>query len=192
MAASPKGEESPLIIAGVDRSKGSSFRPKVVFALLHAIAVGVSAWILQGGGVRDVGEWFGKTGEDAWDVLSPRRAALLTASLCIFFVRHVHTLVVLIQRRVMWAEALPLGIMMLAIYAGSALLCAGVTWPADRFGDGSPVADFTGFACVLFGSFLTWWSELQRHMWKKNPENKGHCYTGGLWRFSMHSESPRF
>ncbi|HSH67141.1 MAG TPA: DUF1295 domain-containing protein [Bacteroidia bacterium] len=29
-------------------------------------------------------------------------------------------------------------------------------------------------------------SELQRHYWKKKPENKGKLFTSGLFRYSMH------
>ncbi len=39
---------------------------------------------------------------------------------------------------------------------------------------------------VLFGSFLNTGSEVQRKWWKRDPANKGHCYTGGLFSWSMH------
>merc|ERR1711862_1009632 len=34
------------------------------------------------------------------------------------------------------------------------------------------------------GSYLNTYSELQRKVWKKNPNNKGRCYTLGLFSFS--------
>ena len=36
---------------------------------------------------------------------------------------------------------------------------------------------------VLAGSALNTVSELQRHRWKRRPENAGHLYTGGLFRY---------
>lgn len=183
-------EGTPLIIAGVDRSKGSSTGPKVVFALLHAAGVAAAAaLLLVDDGLSKVGGWF----DEEWSVRSPRRAALLVASLCIFWSRHAFTLRVLLQRRVMWAEALPLGLMILVQYPGYALLAAGTTYPANDI-DGASVAatvnDWLGFSLVLVGSWLTGWSELQRHLWKKKPENKGHCYTGGLVRRCSAASSP--
>merc|ERR1712032_1283804 len=36
----------------------------------------------------------------------------------------------------------------------------------------------------LFGSWMNTWSELQRKWWKARPENKGRCYTEGLFALS--------
>lgn len=39
-------------------------------------------------------------------------------------------------------------------------------------------------ALYLFGSWLNTWSELQRKWWKAKAENKGRCYTEGLFAWS--------
>lgn len=36
----------------------------------------------------------------------------------------------------------------------------------------------------ITGSWFNTWSELQRKIWKAKPENKGRCYTQGLFAFS--------
>jgi len=45
-----------------------------------------------------------------------------------------------------------------------------------------------GLAIILFiaGSWLNTGSEVQRNWWKQDAANKGKCYTGGLFRHSMH------
>ena len=46
--------------------------------------------------------------------------------------------------------------------------------------------DTLAVVLLLLGSFLNSYSELQRKWWKKDPINKGHCYTKGLFKYSMH------
>ena len=48
------------------------------------------------------------------------------------------------------------------------------------------VLDYVAVGLVLIGSYLNSWSELQRKWWKAKHDNKGRCYTGGLFRWSMH------
>jgi protein-S-isoprenylcysteine O-methyltransferase Ste14 len=38
----------------------------------------------------------------------------------------------------------------------------------------------------LFGSWLNTYSEYTRYIWKKQEKNKGHLYTEGLFKYSMH------
>ncbi|WP_363321048.1 DUF1295 domain-containing protein [Desulfobacula sp.] len=38
----------------------------------------------------------------------------------------------------------------------------------------------------LFGSWLNTYSEYTRYAWKKQLKNKGHLYTEGLFKYSMH------
>ena len=51
-----------------------------------------------------------------------------------------------------------------------------------------PLDLFDVFGIVLFisGSVINTVSELLRDSWKKNHENKGKLYTGGLFKYSMH------
>ena len=44
-----------------------------------------------------------------------------------------------------------------------------------------------GFLLIFFaGSILSFTSELQRFVWKRDPANKDKLFTGGLFRYSMH------
>merc|ERR1712232_829869 len=62
----------------------------------------------------------------------------------------------------------------MASYALGALPCGCIGW----------VAGFTSIAFYSLGSWLNTWSELQRKWWKARPENKGRCYTLGLFALS--------
>ncbi|MDH4021106.1 MAG: DUF1295 domain-containing protein, partial [Xanthomonadales bacterium] len=46
--------------------------------------------------------------------------------------------------------------------------------------------DLFALGLYLSGSYLNSASEVQRKLWKKKPSSKGHCFTGGLFRYSMH------
>jgi len=46
--------------------------------------------------------------------------------------------------------------------------------------------DAVAFVLLLLGSYLNSFSEIQRKWWKSDSENSGHCYTEGLFSYSMH------
>ena len=48
------------------------------------------------------------------------------------------------------------------------------------------ISDILALGLLLLGSYLNTYSELQRKWWKNNSANKGHCYTEGLFKYSMH------
>lgn len=164
---------------GVDRSHGSSGPQKLVFYGLHTVALGLCGWIVLGDGLETVGGWFGRT----WHVAVPTRAWLILGVAALYWARHALTMFYIMDRKVAWAEGLPLGIFMLVLEAGYCLLGTGAL--SD---DPPPVGwiDYLAVGLVLVGSYFTSGSELQRKWWKANPENKGHCYTEGLFGLSMH------
>lgn len=43
-----------------------------------------------------------------------------------------------------------------------------------------------GVLLYFVGSYLNTASELQRKRWKANPQNEGHLFTGGFFRYAMH------
>ncbi|TKA59782.1 hypothetical protein B0A55_11690 [Friedmanniomyces simplex] len=43
-----------------------------------------------------------------------------------------------------------------------------------------------GSVMYTAGLFIEWYSELQRHLWKKDPANKGKVYDAGLFGLSRH------
>ncbi|AUQ74225.1 DUF1295 domain-containing protein [Phaeobacter piscinae] len=152
---------------GVDRSHGRSLRSKLCFAALHAGSVSICLWLAFGG----------------LDWPDPMRAKLLAGAAALYFLRHLVTLFVLLQRKVDLSEGLGLAAFMAAFEIGFLLLGAGlISGAAAPFGPW----DILGGALLLIGSAVNTGSELQRWQWKKQPESKGHCYTGGLFAYAMH------
>ncbi|TCL00377.1 uncharacterized protein DUF1295 [Shimia isoporae] len=151
---------------GVDRRHAPSLAPKLTFAGLHAAILAACAYLAF-----------------AVDVPDPTRAALLFAATALYFSRHLITLFVLLKRRVDYAEAIGLSAFMALFEIGFLLLGAGVL-----SGQATPLGppDLLGVTLILVGSYLNTGSELQRHIWKKDPAHKGQCYTNGLFGLSMH------
>lgn len=151
---------------GVDRTHDRSFPNKLTFAGLHVIIVGLC-----------LGLAFGVDWPD------PIRAKLLAGCAILYFLRHVVTLFVLLKRKVEMSEALGLAGFMALFEIGFLLLGAGLLR-----GEAIPVGPIDGLALFLvaLGSYLNTGSELQRLKWKALPTSKGHCYTGGLFRYAAH------
>jgi len=67
------------------------------------------------------------------------------------------------------------------------ILCILLSYTAGALSkEGSISSGVVALSILLycFGSWLNTWSELQRKWWKLKPENKGHCYTLGLFALS--------
>ncbi|MFP4550474.1 MAG: DUF1295 domain-containing protein [Spirochaetales bacterium] len=107
------------------------------------------------------------------------RALLLSAALVILVLRMALTSLVLLPRRIEAAEALVVGVWLAAIHLGMALAAVGN--PASV---GLPA--IAGAVLFLAGSLINTGSELQRKRFRQNPRNKGHLFTAGLFRYSMH------
>ncbi len=151
---------------GVNREHDRSLGPKLVFAFLHGAIVAICIWLAFG-----------------LDWPDQPRARILALCAFIYWLRHLVTLFVLLQRRVVLSEVLGLSAFMALFEIGFLLLGAGmISGMPTPFG----LLDWFGFALVLFGSLLNTGSELQRWKWKKKPSSKGHCYTEGLFAYSTH------
>ena len=125
------------------------------------------------------GGWPGQT----WSVSDPNRGQLLVAVACFYWARHTVTLFYLLVRKVEWGEVVGLSLFMVIFEVSLCVLAAGeFQAQAVPFG----LVDVLAIALILFGSFLNTGSEVQRKWWKGNPDNKGRCYTEGLFRWSMH------
>jgi len=177
--------EKPLLdnekqqqLGQLDRSHSNEKSRKALFALGQLVGVVVSIWILQLGGITTVGNWFGKD----WIVLIPARANLMTGAIVLYWCRVLITLFYLLPRNLAVDEAVVVGIMMDLTYIAFAILACGVTSSVPVFG----VVDYIAVVLILTGSFLNTYSELQRKWWKADPQNKGKCYTGGLWTLATH------
>ncbi|MGR3714550.1 MAG: DUF1295 domain-containing protein [Shimia sp.] len=157
---------SSATTGGVDRVHDRSVAAKLIFAALHGSLVGLSLWLAF-----------------ALDWTDPARAKLLAACVVLYFLRHLITLFVLLRRKVELSEALGLSAFMALFEIGFLLLGAGILRDtAIPFGG----MDMLALGLVALGSYLNTGSELQRMFWKNRPEAKGRCYTGGLFKHSMH------
>ena len=163
---------------GIDRTHGSSRSQKAVFWGLHSVILLLSTWLVFGG-LQSLASWFGQTVQ--WT--DPVRARILLFCTLIYFVRHGITLFYLLARRVEWGEVFGLAVFFALFEIGLLVVGGGV------FRD-SPIAlswlDIFALMLYLTGSILNSASEIQRKLWKDDPSNKGHCYTAGLFKFSMH------
>ncbi len=107
------------------------------------------------------------------------RQIILFIGLVIYSLRMLVALFVFLKRRMSWGEGLLVSVVMsliifaLAYYGGNQKKAVGVV-------------DYIGIVLYLCGSFLHSCSEYQRYVWKQRVENKGHLFTGGLFRYSMH------
>lgn len=163
---------------GVDRSHGRTLAQRMVFSFGHMALVLCCGWLLCGGLAR-IGGLFGQE----WAFAQMGRAALLVGCVALYWLRHAVTLFYLLARRVDWPEVFGLLGFFALIEVG--LLLAG----SGLFSDVPPLfrpLDGLALALVLTGSYLNTASETQRKLWKRDPANKGHCYTGGLFKYSMH------
>ena len=151
----------------IDRNHHPSQGPKIIFAFLHGMIVAICLWLAFGGF-----SWLDET-----------RAKLLAACAVLYFLRHMATLFLLLQRKVELSEGIGLSVFIGIFEIGFLLLGAGAlsdTATPFRW------LDWVGIGLVLAGSYLNTGSELQRWAWKKRPSSKGRCYTGGLFAYSVH------
>lgn len=109
----------------------------------------------------------------------PARQAALLACVALYILRAAHTLFAFVERRVPWWEA---------AWGGSIIGCVlffyllyGLRTPQSL----GPI-DAVGVLLYVAGSYVGTASEWSRHRWKARAENRGHLYTGGLFRFSRH------
>lgn len=152
---------------GVERAHLPSLGPKLIFSGLHGAIVILCLWLAFGG--------------FTWPDQS--RAQLLALLAVLYWARQWVTLFVLLQRQVQLSETLGLAVFFATFEIGFLLLGAGaLTGQSTPFG----WLDGIGLGLVVIGSYLNTGSELQRRKWKQLPSSKGHCYTKGLFAYSVH------
>jgi protein-S-isoprenylcysteine O-methyltransferase Ste14 len=165
--------------AGVNRSHTPSIPQKFVFFVLHSLILAACAWLLYFQGLETLGSWFDKR----WQFNDLTRASILFACVVVYWLRHTVTLFYILARNIDYSEALGLIVFFTLFEVGLLLLGGGV------FRDYSIELgwlDSIALILLLIGSFLNSFSEIQRKWWKQNQENKGHCYTEGLFSYSIH------
>jgi steroid 5-alpha reductase family enzyme len=88
-----------------------------------------------------------------------------------------------LARRIDWSEVFGL-VAFFALFELGLLLVGGGVFRETAIA--LSWLDIVALGLYFFGSYLNSVSEIQRKVWKKDPSNKGQCYTGGLFRYSMH------
>lgn len=159
----------------VYRDKSPSLKSKLTLATLHLFIVLITVWILLGGGIPTIEHMF-----NAERHVGPIvRRSLLAAAAVLYFLRVLGTLFIFIKRRVPWSEVATIAVWVgiidiLFAYFGGRIETAVGAWIV------------IGGCLVLVGSAINSGSEWQRLTWKNRPENKGHLFTGGMWKYSRH------
>ncbi len=153
-----------------------SSRPqKSVLMIAQTLILAAAVWLLLFGGL----EWVSRLLHVSWSQATGARRMALTAAFVVVYVRIAVTGLYLLKRAMGWEEAISIPFAFLLYYLGFSLLAGPVSAPFGVFG-------IVGILLFLFGSYLNTGSELMRDRWKKEPDNKGHLYTGGLFRYAMH------
>jgi len=148
--------------------KGKSIPQKILMVAVELVLIHISYLVLFGG----------------WGAPVPRgsevfgRALILIFNFIVFF-RLGLTWFVFLERRIPFDEAISVSIAFAAYYVGFSLFAVH----GSGFSLSLAVA---GIVLFLVGSFFNTWAEFQRRRWKARPENKGHLYTGGLFRLTRH------
>lgn len=164
---------------GVSREHHNSNPEKLFFWGLHLAVIAICSWIAFSDGWERIGGWFGQE----WQLNDPARAKVLFFCAAIYFLRHGVTLFYLLVRRVAWPEVFGL-IAFMAFFEIGLLIAGGGALRAQPIAFGP--LDILSIVLFATGSWLNTWSEVQRKLWKRDPANKGKCYTSGLFRHSMH------
>ena len=150
--------------------------PQKLFMLaLEVLVIAVSYMILFKGWGDTVLKWLHvyNTGGNHL-----RHAMMFTFNVLIFL-SYAATILIFVQRKITWAEAMNIAFAFALYYIGFPLLGYNVElWP--------DWIDWVGAALVILGVSLHLVAEWQRYVFKKNPENKGKLLTTGLWSLSRH------
>jgi protein-S-isoprenylcysteine O-methyltransferase Ste14 len=107
------------------------------------------------------------------------RRILVAFCLIVYFIRFLFSVWVFSMRRWTWLETIIITILM-----SFAFFAFG--WFGGNNKTILGVFEMIGIILYLSGSYINSSSEYFRHAWKKKIENKGHIYTKGLFKYSMH------
>ena len=147
--------------------RSSSLVSKISITCWYALCVSAAAWFTfsapEGGSTPG----------------NPGRQVVLLACAVIYVVRAAATLFVFVKRKIPpWEAAWGGGLIGFVLFA---FLSEGFRTPQPL-----GFVDVVGALLYLTGSYLGTVSEYSRHVWKARPENQGHLYTEGLFRYSRH------
>lgn len=149
--------------------------PRVFLAVCLAAALAATGWLLLGGGLEALRAHWGTD----WALASAARRWLLFGAAFIYFLRVLLTAFVLLKRKMGWGEGVLISVWVAIIELLFTLLGG---FNARTIG----LVTWLGVVLYIAGSYLNTGSELERKRWKEHPENQGHMFTGGLFRYAMH------
>ncbi len=162
-------------LTAIYQDKSPSLGSKITLVCLHLLLVVIVGWLVLGGGIAVLDNFFGRPHQLASNL---RRAALVTAA-SFYFLRTLATIFVFLKRRMPWSE-----VGMIALWV--ALIDVLFAYFGGRHEGPFGPTGVLGVVLVLAGSAINSGAELHRHLWKQRPENAGHLYTGGLFRYARH------
>jgi protein-S-isoprenylcysteine O-methyltransferase Ste14 len=155
--------------------RGRSIMQKALLVLGQTLFLALSGWLLLAGGLSLVSRWFGWELTDGNQV----RKYLLFACCAVVYARLLFTIVYLLRRAIGWEEAVSVLFAFMLYYVGFSMLGGSTSAPIDWI-DGVAI----GLFCT--GSFINTYAEILRDIWRKQPENEGKLYTGGLFHYARH------
>jgi protein-S-isoprenylcysteine O-methyltransferase Ste14 len=153
--------------------KAPSLPQKTFLVVNHLIALAGMAWLLFGGDLEQIGARWG------WSAGDLTRRVLLMGCALVYFTRLLFTAFLFMKRKMAWSEALTIAFWIYLIYTVFATTGGTNRRPID-------LVTILGLALFVLGSYLNTGSEYMRHVWKRQPENAGKLYTGGLFRYARH------
>lgn len=107
------------------------------------------------------------------------RVYLLLACAAVFYVRLAFCLLIFVKRKVSRFEGCAVGL----LYGFLVVMFS--VWGSHPNFSGSLV-EILGIILFVLGSIINSASDYQRYAWKKRPENAGHLYTKGLFKYAKH------
>jgi protein-S-isoprenylcysteine O-methyltransferase Ste14 len=155
--------------------KSKSIPQKMLIHVLEIFFLFLSYWIVFGSGADFLHNTFGI--HDAGDAAG-RRLIIFVFNIVIFM-RLAFTMLYLLQRKIPWEESISIPVAFALYYVGYSIFVLPVNNSIDWL-------DYVAIVIFIIGCMLNTGGELLRHIWKRDPANKGKIYTGGFFAYSMH------
>ena len=107
------------------------------------------------------------------------RPVIVIVCVMIYLVRLLIMFFIFLKRKILWMEAFEVAFLM-------SIVLFILTYTGKINLTSLTAVDIIGLFLYISGSFINTYSEYLRYKWKKNPENEGHIYKYGLFKYSMH------
>lgn len=149
--------------------------PQKAIIVAAELAFVAASWsLLFGAWGQEVARWLDWPG-----AADPVRRGMILGFNVVVFARITFMMLVMLQRRIPAGETVSIPLAFATYFVGFAVFTLRTASP--------PGALFwAGVALFVVGSVLNTGGELGRFFFKRQPENKGRLYTGGLFSLSRH------